>query len=160
MFYFIFQWDLLCDMSWVPQTITSIQMAGVLTGNVLAGQIADLIGRKSPLFLAIASLVVLNIAAAFSTSWLMFAILRFFMGFSVGIDLTVQYNIQSEFTLAKWRTWIVSVPSWALELALFGLAAWLLKDWQYLHITTACVGAPLLATWWLVMYCDVRDFWL
>ena len=144
----LFQWDLICDASWIPQTITSIQMAGVLTGNLLAGQIADLIGRKQPLFLSIASLVVLNILAAFSTSWLMFTILRFFMGFAMGVDLTVQYNIQSEFTLAKWRTWIVTVPSWSIELTLFGLVAWLIKDWQYIHIATACVGAPLLLTWW------------
>ena len=125
-------------------------MAGVLAGNLISGQIADLIGRKPPLFLSIASLVLLNVAAGFSSSWLMFAILRFFMGFAMGVDLTVQYNIQSEFTLAKWRPVVVSVPSWPIEVALFSLVAWLLKDWQYIHFATACVGAPLLLTWWSV----------
>ena len=125
-------------------------MAGVLVGNLLAGQIADLIGRKTPLFLSISSLVALNILAAFSVSWLMFAIIRFFMGFAIGVDITIQYNIQAEFALARWRTWIVHVPSWTIEIALFALVAWLIKDWQYIHIATACVGAPLLASWWYV----------
>ena len=145
---YIFQWDLLCEKSWVPQTITSMQMAGVLSGNLLSGQIADLIGRKPPLFLAISALVVLNIIAAFSVSWLMFAIIRFFIGFGIGVDITIQYNIQAEFALARWRTWIVLVPSWPIDVALFAMVAWLTMDWQYLHIATACVGAPLLATWW------------
>ena len=135
-------------MAWVPQTITSIQMAGVLTGNLLAGQIADLIGRKLPLFLSIASLVVLNLLAVFSVSWHMFAIIRFFLGFAIGVDITIQYSIQAEFTLARWRTWIVLVPSWCIDIALFALVAWLTKDWQHIHIVAACVGAPLLATWW------------
>lgn len=125
-------------------------MAGVLVGNVISGQMADLIGRKPPLFFSIASLVILNVVSAFSASWLMFTILRFFMGFAMGVDTTVQYSIQSEFTLAKWRSVIVTVPSWTVFIALFALLSWLLKDWQYIHIATACVGAPLLLTWWLV----------
>ena len=145
-----FQWDLLCDNAWIPQTITSIQMAGVLVGNLLAGQIADLIGRKPPVFLSQAALVGLNILAAFSTGWLMFTILRFFLGFAVGVFLTVMYNIQAEFTLARWRTWIVHVPSWPLCTALFALVCWLIKEWRYLHIATACTGIPLLLSFWYV----------
>ena len=143
-----FQYDLLCGKAWVTQTITSIQMAGVLLGNLFCGQLADLIGRKPPLFLGAAAMVALNLLAAFSTSWLMFAIIRFFLGLAMGLDLTVQYNLVSEFTLARWRAWVVAVPSWVLEVALFALVAWLLKDWKYIHIFTACMGVPLLATWW------------
>ena len=147
---FWFQWDLLCGSSWVPQTITSIQMVGVLIGNLVSGQIADLIGRKPPLFLSIACLVLLNVVGGFSTSWLMFTITRFFMGFAMGVELTVQYNIQSEFTLARWRPVVVCVPSWPICVALFALVSWLLKDWQYIQFATAVVGAPLLLSWWSV----------
>ena len=127
-------------------------MAGVLVGNLISGQIADLIGRKPPLFLSIACLVVLNVIAGFSTSWLMFTILRFFMGFAMGVELTVQYNIQSEFTLAKWRPVVVCVPSWPICVALFALVSWLLKDWQYIQFATAVIGAPLLLSWWSVFF--------
>ena len=143
-----FQWDLLCSQAWVTQTITSIQMAGVLLGNLFCGQLADLIGRKPPLFLAIALMVAFNLLASFSTSWLMFAVIRFFLGLAMGLELTVHYNLMSEFTLARWRAWIVAVPSWAFELALFSLVAWLFKNWRYIHVATTCIGVPLLATWW------------
>lgn len=123
-------------------------MAGVLIGNLVCGQVADVIGRKPPLFLSLLTLVLFNILAAFSTSWVMFAVIRFILGLAMGFELTVQYNIMSEFTLARWRTWVVAVPSWATEIALFAFVAWLLKDWQHLHFATAAVGLPMLLTYW------------
>ncbi|XP_060567569.1 organic cation transporter protein-like [Ruditapes philippinarum] len=144
------QWDLICDKEWVTTTITSIQMAGTFIGNLACGQIADLIGRKAPLFSSVFVLVILNVATAFSTSWQMFAVFRFFIGLAIGFELTVQYNIMAEFTTARWRTWVVAVPSWAIETIIFSFAAWLLKDWRYIHFTGAATGLPLLATYWFV----------
>ena len=71
---------------------------------------------------------------------------RFFIGLGIGLQLTVMYSLQSEFTLARWRAWVVSVPSWAVQLAVFALVAWLSKDWKYIHAVTAAMGIPLLAT--------------
>ncbi|KAL4239283.1 hypothetical protein ACF0H5_000100 [Mactra antiquata] len=146
----ISKWSLVCDREWITSTITSIQMSGVLVGNLVCGQVADVIGRKPPLFISIATLVVFNILAAFSTSWIMFAIIRFVLGLAMGFELTVQYNVMSEFTLARWRAWVVSVPSWAIEIVLFAFVAWILKHWQYLHFAAAAVGFPLLFTYWFV----------
>ena len=125
-------------------------MLGVLIGNVACGQIADLIGRKHPLFVAVLALVVLNLVAAFSTSWIMFAVIRFLIGLAMGFELTVHYNVAAEYTLARWRAWVVAVPSWAIASALFAGASWALKDWQHLHFVTAVIGIPALATYWYV----------
>lgn len=144
------QWNLVCDRAWIPSTVTSIQMAGVLVGNLACGQVADLIGRKPPLFLSLTALVVLNGIAAFSVSWIMFAVLRFFIGLAMGFELTVQYNVMAEFTQARWRTWVVAVPSWAIQLCLFALVSWSLRNWKHIHLATAAVGAPLLASYWFV----------
>ena len=149
---YLFQWNLVCDNEWMTSVITSSQMFGVLVGNVACGQIADLIGRKHPLFVSILSLIVLNLIAAFSTSWSMFAAIRFLIGLAMGFELTVQYNVAAEYTLARWRTWVVSIPSWAISSALFALASWALKDWQHLHFATAAVGIPALVTYWYVQY--------
>lgn len=144
------QWDLVCDKAWVSSTITSLQMAGVLVGNLVCGQVADLVGRKPPLFLSILALTIFNTVSAFSTSWIMFAVLRFFIGLAMGFYLTVQYNVMSEFTQARWRTWVVAVPSWAVQTVLFAFVTWLLKNWKYVHLFTAAFGVPLLATYWFV----------
>jgi len=95
------QFSLVCDRAWIPSTITSLQMAGIFVGNVACGQVADLIGRKKPFFLAILSLVFLNVVSAFATSWIMFAALRFFLGIAMGFQITVMYNLAAEFTLVS-----------------------------------------------------------
>jgi MFS family permease len=123
-------------------------MAGIFVGNVACGHVADLVGRKPPFFLSLLALVISNVVATFSTSWVMFAIFRFFIGLEIGFELTVQYNIMSEFTLAQWRTWVVAVPSWAIEVALFALVSWLVNDWRHLQFVTAAIGVPFLASYW------------
>ncbi|CAG2199735.1 OCTN [Mytilus edulis] len=70
------EWDLVCDRDWITQTITTIQMGGLLFGGLVAGQIADMFGRKPTYFLSMLMLFVFNLVAAFSTSWKMFAVLR------------------------------------------------------------------------------------
>lgn len=142
----------MCDKGWIPSTIASIQSAGVFLGNLACGQVADLVGKKKPLFFSLISMIVLNTLSAFSTSWLMMAILKFFIGVAVGFELTVQYNVMSEFTQARWRTWVVAIPSWPIETTLFALVAWLLHDWVNIHIATAAVGVPLLASYRLVIH--------
>ncbi|XP_052818480.1 solute carrier family 22 member 7-like [Mya arenaria] len=142
--------SLVCDREWISSTITSIQMAGIFVGNIACGQVADLIGRRKPFFASILALVLLNIGTAFSVSWVMFAVSRFLIGVSVGFELTVQYSLAAEFTQARWRTWVVAIPSWAIETSLFALVCWTLNDWLWIHIATAATGIPLLFTYWFV----------
>ncbi|WAR13485.1 S22A7-like protein [Mya arenaria] len=125
-------------------------MAGVFVGNIACGQVADLIGRRKPFFASILALVLLNIGTAFSVSWVMFAVSRFLIGVSVGFELTVQYSLAAEFTQARWGTWVVAIPSWAIETSLFALVCWTLNDWVWIHIATAATGLPLLFTYWFV----------
>lgn len=42
----LFQFELVCDLDYVSDTITSVQMAGVLVGSILFGQLSDSFGRK------------------------------------------------------------------------------------------------------------------
>ena len=84
--------------------------------------------------------MLLNIIAVFSTSWQMFVVVRFLIGLAMGFELTVQYNVMAEFTQSKWRSWVIAVPSWSIEVAIFALLAWAVKNWKYLHVITAALG--------------------
>ena len=66
--------------------IASLQMAGLFVGCLVSGHIADAVGRKLPLFTSVILMLIFNIVAYFSVSWVMFAVARVGLG-------TVQYHI-------------------------------------------------------------------
>ena len=74
------QWDLICDQGHVPFAITTIQMVGALIGACIAGQLADMYGRKRVLYAVYFLLLVAGFGSSFSTSWQMYAVFRFFVG--------------------------------------------------------------------------------
>ena len=142
------QWSLVCDTAWVPSAINSIQIGFILLGNFLSGHIADSFGRKIPLFLSLVVLIVANVVSSFSASWVMFMACRMVIGIGTGLFLTVRYNYMSEFSLARWRPWIIGAPSWAIEACLLPIVLYWLKDWRSIQIAIGIVGLPFLAMWW------------
>ena len=126
----------------------SIQTAGLLVGNLASGQLADLYGRKRPLFLSFLILTISNIVGFVSLNWYMLAVSRFFVGVGAGFFLAIQYSLMSEFTLSKWRSWAICFPSWPLQGCLFALLAWLIQDWRYLILMCGLMGVPCSLAWW------------
>lgn len=141
---FYFQWKLICDEDWITSTITTIQMGGLLASGFIAGQVADLIGRKPTFFISLILLAVSNLACAFSNTWQMFAVFRFVIGLACGMYLTVFFNFVLEFIPTKYRAMVMAIPAWPVFAAFFGLVSWWLRDWQYLHYATAAVTVPFL----------------
>ena len=60
--------------------IASLLMLGQLVGSLVSGQIADAVGRKSPLYASVIIFLVFNIVTYFSVSWVMFAVTRVGLG--------------------------------------------------------------------------------
>ncbi|GFO11523.1 solute carrier family 22 member 21 [Plakobranchus ocellatus] len=144
------EWDLVCDLKWVKPTITSIQMAGVLVGAVLAGQSGDMFGRRGTNFGFFLVHTVFNVIAGFSTSWQMFIALRFLIGFCIGGQLVVLVPYLTEFLPIRWRPLVSAVPMWPLGVVLFAGAAWLLEDWSHLHFGCAVLSAPVLLAYFII----------
>ncbi|XP_033761116.1 solute carrier family 22 member 4-like isoform X2 [Pecten maximus] len=144
------EWTLICDKDWIASAITTIQMAGLLISCVLSGHLADHIGRKPTFFLSLVVLTVLNVVAGFSTSWQMFAVLRFLLGCGIGANLTVFYNYLIEFIPTKRRSVAIAFPSWPLWACVFGLMSMWLHDWKYLHFSISILLLPCLLMWWFL----------
>ncbi|XP_005094003.1 solute carrier family 22 member 16-like [Aplysia californica] len=146
----ISEWDLVCDRKWVKATITSVQMCGVLVGALLAGQMGDVFGRRSSLYFFVLMHITFNFIAAFSTSWVMFAALRFFIGIGIGAIVVVVFPYPMEFLPIKWRPLLSIIPSWTLGVALFSVSALILKNWSHLHIACGVLSIPSLLGWGFV----------
>ena len=78
------QWSLVCDRKYVPSTITTVQMCGLLVGALVCGQLADIFGRRKLLYITYSLLLAVSLGSAFVNSWQLFAAFRFFIGGLVG----------------------------------------------------------------------------
>ena len=114
----------------VPQALQTgtTFFVGMLVGAFCFGRIADRIGRRPALMLAVVIDAACGVASAFAPSlgWLM--VLRFLTGIGVGGTLPVDYTMLAEFLPRDRRgRWLVLLESfWALGticLALLALAA-------------------------------------
>jgi len=74
------QWDLVCDKNYLMETSQSVFSFGVMVGAIIFTWMADRLGRK-PVHLACQySMFAIGLAIAFSPNYIMFVVLRFFLG--------------------------------------------------------------------------------
>ena len=134
----------------VPQALQTgtLFFIGMMIGAFVFGRMADRIGRRPVLMIAVIIDAVAGVASAFAPefTWLLF--LRFLTGVGVGGTLPVDYTMMAEF-LPKDRRgrWLVLLESfWAIGtifLALLALAAvsWGDDAWRVIFFVT---GLPAL----------------
>ncbi|XP_060575042.1 solute carrier family 22 member 4-like isoform X2 [Ruditapes philippinarum] len=144
------EFDLVCDKSWVTASIISMQMIGMMVGSIVVGNISDLFGRKKPFVLSMLILCVFHLVCYFSVNWVMFAIGRIGVGVGSAFFLSIYCIFQGEYTLSKWRSTTISFPSWAIELSLFTLCAWLLHDWEHITLIIALGSFAFLGSWFFL----------
>lgn len=130
----------------VPQALQTgtVFFVGMLIGALVMGRLADRIGRRPVLMMAVVIDAVCGVASAFAPelSWLL--VLRFLTGIGVGGTLPVDYTMMAEFLPRDRRgRWLVLLESfWALGticLALLALAAASHGDdaWRIIFFVTA-----------------------
>ncbi|KAK3794042.1 hypothetical protein RRG08_028474 [Elysia crispata] len=144
------EWSLVCDYKWIPSAMISIQMAGVLVGAVVAGQLSERWGRRKCITVASLWHVCANVVAAFSTSWEMFAACRFFIGVGIGGIYTNTFPYSMEFLPLKHRGSVALFPFWTFGVAIFVGFAYFLPNWRYLHLGCAAFCLPGFVLWFVV----------
>ena len=144
------EWGLVCDFQWVKEVINSVQMAGVALGAVMAGHLSDSCGRKITLYGFNLYHIIVNVIAAFSSSWAMYIVMRFLTGVGGGAILAVTFSFEVEFLPIKYRTLHSVLPTWALGVSVFALAAYFLENWWQLHLGYAICAAPSMIGWFFL----------
>ena len=74
------QWDLVCDRDYIRTWIMTSQMAGVLVGAFVTGQLADTLGRRKVFFMVYTLLLVSGFISSFANSWQLYAAIKFLVG--------------------------------------------------------------------------------
>lgn len=77
---FFLQWDLVCDDNFMVDLSSTIYMVGNTVGALCLTPLSDKFGRKWVILSFLWIQGVIGIATAFSSNYIMFTVLRFFIG--------------------------------------------------------------------------------
>ena len=126
-------------------------LLGILFGSLLAGSMADRIGRKSLFATVMFVSVALSALQFFISDPALLALTRFLLGMTIGADYTVGISLLSEWTPRKLRpralSWLLVL--WTVGYVLSYIAGFVLTaigdvSWRWILCTSAVPGAITL----------------
>ncbi|GIY89893.1 organic cation transporter protein [Caerostris extrusa] len=146
------QFNLVCEREWLTSMSKSVFIGGYFLSATLFGYMADKFGRRPIIVLCNVVALFSAIICTFSTSFLMFAICRFFVAAGVtGVD-NIAFVLLMEVISPKFRSaYGIGVNiGWITGYLCIPLIAWLLRDWILIQIVITLPCTFLLFSWWLL----------
>ncbi|QBR03264.1 MFS transporter [Paraburkholderia pallida] len=135
--------------------VMSAALVGLGIGAMLAGPLADRLGRKTVLVLSVGLFGVWSFAAAFAHSIESLTALRFFTGLGLGAAMPNAVTLMSEYAPTRVRAVVVNAMfcGFSTGLALGGFAsAWLIPHFGWQSVLVAGGVGPALLTVLLVLW--------
>lgn len=148
----ITQWDLICDREQLANFAQSCTMFGVLIGNLIFSIMADRIGRKKPLMIAIALQSVTGFASAFAPWYELFLVLKFICAVATGGTMLVGFVLLMEIIGIEWRS-IMSVLfhiPFLLGHLMNPLISYLTRTWSGFQMAVSIPSVFLLTYYWII----------
>ncbi|XP_071501242.1 organic cation transporter protein-like [Diadema antillarum] len=138
----VMDWDLVCDKKNYPDYAQSVFYGGYLVGSIFFGFLADKIGRRPSLFIAIFVQATFGVLVAFSPNYWVYLVFRFIQAAGNKAVLQVAFIIGVEFVGPKWRTvtGIAIQIFFAVAYMILAIIAYFLRYWKTLQLV---VSAPL-----------------
>src|SRR5205085_11694917 len=149
----------LLDPSQFPQipfyagTVIAITLLGWCIGGLIGGVIADYLGRKRTMLLAILAYSITTGLSAFAWDWISFAVLRLLVGIAIGSEWVTGASIVSELWPDRARGKGVGLMQCGLGIGFFlASLAWLFisplgpSSWRYMFVLGIL---PAVLTLWV-----------
>lgn len=148
----ITQWDLVCDREQLANILQSCVMFGVLIGNLLFSIMADRIGRKKPLMIAIGLQSLTGFISAFVPWFELFVIFKFISAIATGGTMLVSFVLLMEIVGVEWRSTIsvlFHVP-FLLGHLMNPLVSYLTRTWDGFQMAVSIPSLFLLSYYWII----------
>lgn len=148
----ITQWDLVCDREQLANFAQSCTMFGVLIGNLVFSIMADRIGRKKPLMIAIGLQSLTGFISAFVPWYEVFLIFKFISAVATGGTMLVSFVLLMEIVGVEWRS-IMSVlfhVPFLLGHLMNPLISYLTHTWDGFQMAISIPSIFLLSYYWII----------
>ncbi|XP_035388418.1 solute carrier family 22 member 7 [Electrophorus electricus] len=143
------EWDLVCERRGMNKAVVTIFFIGVMIGAAVFGSLSDRYGRKPMLLVSYVFGMGFALASIFSSSFTMFAVLRFFTGLSITGIIIVSSVLCMEWVDIRSRklVGVVDSLSWTLGCMVLPGVAYGIRDWRWLTFTVTSPLAVALISW-------------
>uniref|UniRef100_UPI0037E95692 solute carrier family 22 member 7-like n=1 Tax=Semicossyphus pulcher TaxID=241346 RepID=UPI0037E95692 len=143
------EWDLVCDKRGKNKATTTIFFVGVMFGAMSFGSLSDRYGRRIMLLVSYVTGMLFAVASAFSTSYVMFVVLRFFTGFCITGIVIVSAVLSVEWVDIEHRklVGVIDSLSWTFGNTIFAAIAYFVNDWRWLTVSVTSPLILAIITW-------------
>ncbi|CAL8328819.1 unnamed protein product [Merluccius merluccius] len=143
------EWDLVCSRKGLDKATATMFFIGVMCGAPLYGFLSDRFGRRMMLLLSYVLAALFGMASAFSSSYVMFAVLRFFTGFSISGIVIISTVLNVEWVDIRSRKLVAVIDSlsWSFGTIVFPGIAYFVRDWRLLIISVTSPLALAIIIW-------------
>ncbi|XP_048735991.2 solute carrier family 22 member 4-like [Ostrea edulis] len=130
------EWDLVCDDNFLVDLSSTIYMVGNTLGALCLTPLSDKFGRKWVILVMLWIQGAIGIGAAFSSSYVMFTVLRFFIAvLNMPIALTTYVMVTEMFPASSRSFPSVGINcSWGVGLVVLALLGYYIRDWRTLEL--------------------------
>ncbi|KAG7328755.1 hypothetical protein KOW79_008699 [Hemibagrus wyckioides] len=143
------EWDLVCENRGMNKVMATIFFVGVMIGAAIFGSLSDRYGRKTMLLVSYVLALCFAMASVFSSSIIMFAVLRFFTGMSITgiVIVTSVLNVEWVSIESRKLVGVIDSLSWTFGYMVLPVMAYGVRDWRWLTVTVTLPLAVALISW-------------
>ncbi|KAM9314845.1 solute carrier family 22 member 7-like [Pholidichthys leucotaenia] len=143
------EWDLVCDKRGKNKATATIFFVGVMFSAITFGCLSDRFGRRIMLLVSYVSGMVFAVASAFSTTYVMFAVLRFLTGFCITGIVIVSQVLSVGWVDIKHQKVVGLLDSlaWTFGNVAFAGIAYFVTGWWRLIFSVTCPLILAIFTW-------------
>ncbi|KAG3284825.1 solute carrier family 22 member 24-like [Ictidomys tridecemlineatus] len=139
----ITEWDLVCESQSLKSVVQTLFMTGSLLGSLIYSLLSDRFGRKVVYLWCLLQLGIVDTAAAFAPTFLIYCILRFWAGLSVATIMINSFCLMSEWTTSQRKSVgiVLMMSSYNIGQMFLGGLAFAIRKWYILQLA---MSVPLL----------------
>ncbi|KAJ8707424.1 hypothetical protein PYW08_010676 [Mythimna loreyi] len=146
------EWDLVCQRKYLRSLVQPATQAGFLIGYLTFGVMADRIGRKTPVMIAVTVQAVAGLITAFMSRFELFLLFKVISAIATGGSLNTCFTIMIEIVGAETRSKLVyfyHIPN-LLSFLSVPVISYLTKTWDGYWLSTSIPAFLLLSYYWLI----------
>ncbi|KAL7403702.1 hypothetical protein ABVT39_003900 [Epinephelus coioides] len=143
------EWDLVCSRKGMNKATATVFFIGVMVGAPIFGFLSDRFGRRPLLLVSYLSSVLFAILSAFSSSYVMFIIMRFFTGMSLSGISIISIVLNVEWFSIEHRTFagVIISLDWTLGTWILVGIAYCVNEWRRLIVAVTLPMIVSIITW-------------